>query len=80
MTVANAIVLMVLWGWLFFQCEVHSSLGRFVVFIRETKTDAILVLGVFIFMYIPNLAIFYYTVYRYDDKAAWYDLLSLAVF
>ena len=71
MSVVNAIVLMVLWGWLFFQCEVHSSIGRFVVFIRETKTDVCLVLAVFIFMYCPNVAIFYYTVYRYDDQVSW---------
>ena len=71
MSVAAAIVLLFMWGWLFFQCEVHSSLGKFVVFIRETNTDVCLVLGVFIFMYIPNLAIFYYTVYRYDEKATW---------
>lgn len=67
----NALVLLYLWGSLFFLCEVHSDLGRFVVFIREIKTDVCLVLGVFVFMYIPNVAIFYYTVFQYYDDILW---------
>ena len=69
----NGAVLIWLWLTLFYFCKVHTAIGKFVIFVVQVLQDVCVVGAVFMFLYIPNLAVFYYTVYRFakPDETQW---------